>query len=104
MQRLSASNTSCLLSTAGTFGEIQIVSGREHILVDVQTRNYDTTGHLHREHALADLSLSAAAHLRDLLTDALDHAASVTLDTRQTALWSEITTKQIAGRAGRRTA
>ena len=99
MQRLSHANTSRLLSAAGTFGEIQIVSGRERILVDLQTRNYDTTGHLHREHALADLSLSSAAHLRDLLTDALDHAASVTLDTRQTALWLETPTNRIVGRA-----
>jgi hypothetical protein len=81
-------NTSRLFSTADTFGEIQIVAGSDRLVVDVQARNYDTAGHLHRDHALADLSLAAAARLRDLLSEAIEHCHSVTLDRRQTALWS----------------
>ena len=81
------SNTNRLYSTAGTFGEIQIVAGQHHVIMDVQSRNYDTAGHLHRDHALASLSLSAAAHLRDLLDEALTHVASVTLDARQSTLF-----------------
>jgi hypothetical protein len=96
--RLQQHNTCRLFSTAGTFGEIQIVAGQEHVIVDLQARNYDTAGHLHRDHALANLSLSAATRLRDLLDEALVHAHSITLDTRQTALWSPVT-RTARGRA-----
>jgi hypothetical protein len=89
--RLPQHNTSRLFSSSGTFGEIQIVAGQDHVIVDVQARNYDTSGHLHRDHALANLSLASAARLRDLLDEAITHAHSVTLDTRQTALWSPAT-------------
>jgi hypothetical protein len=85
--RLNRHNTSRLFSTADTFGEIQIVAGSDRVAVDMQTRNYDTAGHLRRDHALASLSLTAAARLRDLLSEAIDHAHSVTLDSRQTPLW-----------------
>ena len=80
-----------LYSTSGTFGEITVIAASESIVVDATTRNYDTAGHLHREHALARLSLSAAARLRDLLSAAIDHAQSGLLDVRQTSLWSETT-------------
>ena len=53
--------------------------------------NYDTAGHLHHDHAMVDLSLSAAIRLKDLLDEAITHAHSVTLDTRQTPLWSPAT-------------
>jgi hypothetical protein len=97
-------NTSRLFSSAGTWGETQIVATRETVVVDLQTRNYDTAGHLHRDHALAVLSLSAAARLRDLLDEAITHAASVTLDTRETAIWSDATAAAIGDRIGRRAA
>jgi hypothetical protein len=98
--RLNQHNTSRLFSTADTFGEIQIVAGSECVVVDVQARNYDTAGHLHRDHALANLSLTAAARLRDLLSEAIDHARSVTLDSRQTALWSNAaSTARVARRS-----
>lgn len=80
-------NTSRLFSTSGTFGEVQIVASQEHVTVDMQTRNYDTTGHLHCDHALANLSLIAAMRLRDLLDEAIDHAHGIALDTRQTSRW-----------------
>lgn len=104
MRGYTSSNTSRLLSTAGTFGEIQIVAGSDRVVIDATTRNYDVLGHLHCEHALADLSLSAAVRLRDLLDEAITHAASVTLDTRQTALWSDSTVRDQAARFGRRRA
>jgi hypothetical protein len=104
MPQLNQSNTTRLFSTAGTYGEIQIVATAGNILIDATTRNYDTAGHLHRDHALASLSLSAAARLRDLLAEAVDHANSITLDTRQTALWSDITVAAEAARFVRRVA
>lgn len=99
--RLNIDNTSRLFSTAGTWGETQIVATKETVVVDLQTRNYDTAGYLHRDHAMANLSLSAAVRLRDLLSEAIDHAASVTLDVRQTALWSPTTVAAVATRFGR---
>lgn len=78
----SASNTSRLLSTAGTFGECQIVAAPDRVLIDVTARNYDTHGHLHHERALLNLPLDAATRLRDLLDLAIDHAFCVTLDSR----------------------
>ena len=98
MQRLQQHNTSALFSTSGTFGEINIIGTDDSIIIDASTRNYDTAGHLHREHALANLSLSAAARLRDLLIEALDYANSGALDTRQTALWSENTRRHAGHR------
>jgi hypothetical protein len=89
MSQHQSSNTCRLLVASGTWGDAQIVASPSHVLVDLNTRNYDTAGHLHRDHALASLSLSAAARLRDLLAEAVDHANSVALDIRQTALWSD---------------
>jgi hypothetical protein len=85
----SSSNTTRLFSTAGTFGAFDIVATTDKIVVDATTRNYNTTGHVCREHALANLSIIAAVRLRDILSLAIDHAASVALDPRQTALWSD---------------
>jgi hypothetical protein len=101
MFRHTQSNTTRLFSTTGTFAKFDIVATPDKILVDATTRNYDTTGHIRRDHALANLSLAAAAHLRDLLSEAIDHAASVALDTRQTALWSENTLASQAVRFSR---
>ena len=89
--RRNQHNTCRLFSTGGTFGEIQVVATQENIVVDIQARNYDTAGHLHREHALANLSLASAVRLRDLLSEAIDHAQSITLDLRATAVWSPVT-------------
>jgi hypothetical protein len=103
--RLPDSNiTSRLWSTAGTFGEIQIVTASGKVVVDLFTRNYDTAGHLNRGHALANLSLSAAVQLRDLLSEAIDHSASAELDIRQTRRWPGATTAHTAARIGRRPA
>lgn len=102
MFKQSQSNTARLYSTAGTFGAFDIVATADKIVLDATTRNYDVTGHLCRDHALANLSLDAAARLRDLLSEAIDHANSVALDTRQTALWSDNTLASEASRFSRR--
>jgi hypothetical protein len=92
MSALSHSNSySSLTSTSGTFGVIQIAATQENVVLDVQARNYDSAGHLHRDHALANLSLATAARLRDLLSEAIEYANSARLDVRQTSLWSENT-------------
>ena len=101
--RLSEPNIkSRLWSTAGTFGEIQIVTASGKVVVDLSTRNYDTAGHLYQGHAIANLSLSAAVQLRDLLSEAIDHSASTELDTRPTWRWPDATTVHTAARIGRR--
>ena len=61
-----------LLSTAGTWGEIQIVWTAENLVIDVQARNYDTAGHLHREHALVNISVQTAVRLRQILGEAIE--------------------------------
>ena len=98
--RLSTSNTARLFSTSGTFGEIQIVSTPDKVLLDVQTRGYDTQARLRCEHALANLSIETAERLRDLLAEAVQHARSVDLDSRQPGLWSPATTAAVAARFG----
>jgi hypothetical protein len=90
MRQLPAHNMpACLLSTAGTWGEIQIVPRDGTIVLDLQARNYDASGHLHRDYALARLSLATATRLRDLLSEALVVAAVA--DSRQPGLWSDAT-------------
>jgi hypothetical protein len=90
MRQLSAHNTPArLLSTAGTWGEIQIVPAHGTIVLDVQARNYDASGHLHCDYALARLSLATATRLRDLLSEAI--VAAAVADPRQPDLWSEAT-------------
>jgi hypothetical protein len=85
--RLNPHNTSRLFSYRDTTAEFQLIACSESVVVDVQAKNYDTSGHLHHDHCLANLSLTAAARLRDLLSEAVDHARCVTLDNRQTAAW-----------------
>jgi hypothetical protein len=93
-----------LCSTAGTWGEAQIVAvAARNVVLDLQTRNYDTTGVLHRQHALANLPLSAAVRLRDLLDEAIQTALDTSADA-QPGLWSDATVRDIAARCGRRPA
>jgi hypothetical protein len=97
MRQLSAHNTPArLLSTAGTWGEIQIVAMPERIALDIEARNYDTHGHLHRDHALTNLPLATALRLRDLLNEAIE--AALDCEPRQPGLWSEATMRAIGQR------
>jgi hypothetical protein len=88
-------------SVVGTFGELQVTACREHVVVDVQSRNYDTGGHLHCEHALARLPLQKALRLRDLLDQAIE-ASRVTVATAQPGLWSNSAVASVAGELRRR--
>jgi hypothetical protein len=85
-------------SVSGTFGELQVTGSREHVVVDVQSRNYDTVGHLHCEHALARLPLQQALRLRDLL----DQAIEASRVTAQPGLWSNSAVASVAGELWRR--
>jgi hypothetical protein len=90
MRQLPAHNTPARrLSTAGTWGEIQIVPRHKTIVPDLQARTYDTAGHLHRDHALASLSLTTAIRLHALLGEAIQAACDAGL--RQPELWSAAT-------------
>lgn len=88
-------------SVVGAFGELQVTGCREHVVVDVQSRNYDTVGHLHCEHALARLPLQKAIQLRDLLDQAIE-ASRVTFASSQPGLWSNSAVESVAGEITRR--
>jgi hypothetical protein len=89
MRQLSAHNTLArLLSTAGIWGEIQIVSTSETIVLDIQVHNDDPTGHLHRDHAVAPLSVVTAIRLHILLSEAIE--AALDYEPHQLGLWSDV--------------
>jgi hypothetical protein len=90
-------------SVLGIFGELQVTASRELVLVDVQSRNYDTVGHLYCEHALAKLPLQNALQLRDLLDRAIE-ASWVTGATSQPGLWPNSVAECVAGTWRRRRA
>lgn len=102
MSRLqTSSQTGGILSTAGTWGEAQFVAvAGQNVLLDLQTRNYDTTGALHRQHALANLPIATAMRLRDLLSTAIENALD-TSAAAQPGLWSEATIRDVIARNGR---
>jgi len=87
MSRHSLPNTTRLFSLAETFGEIQLVASAGRLLIDVQSRNYDATGYLRREHALANLPLNLAKRFQHLLNEAI-RAAEVA-PPPQPPSWSE---------------
>nr|WP_294516061.1 hypothetical protein [uncultured Rhodopila sp.] len=94
MSKHVPANTSRLFSISGTFGEAQIVASRSRILIDLQTRNYDSGGILRKHHALANLPLATASQLRDLLNQAI--AAAADAPQHQPGLWSDATTGHTA--------
>jgi hypothetical protein len=81
---------------AGSYGELQIAATHCAVVLDVHARNWDTEGQLHQDTALAHLSISDAARLRDLLNEAI--VAAENADPRQPGLWSDATARAIAGR------
>jgi hypothetical protein len=91
------SNTPGLFSAAGTFGELQVVGTRDYVVVDVQSRNYDTTGCLHRDHAVTRLPLRTAMRLRDLLNQAI--AASADFAPGSPGVWSNAAIRAALARA-----
>jgi hypothetical protein len=94
-QHLTA-NTSRLFSVSGTFGDAQIVATRSRVLIDLQTRNYDSGGNLRKHHALANLPLDTASQIRDLLSQAI--AAAAEAPKHQPGLWSDATAAHVARR------
>jgi hypothetical protein len=88
-------------SVARTFGELQVTGDREHVVVEVQSRNCDTIGRLYCEHALARLLLQKALKLRDLLDRAIE-ASRATLGAAQPAVWSNSAFASVAGELWRR--
>jgi hypothetical protein len=92
-------NTSRLFSVSGTFGDARIVATGSRVLIDLQTRNYDSGGILRTHHALANLPLETASRLRDLLSEAI--AAAADAPAHQPGLWSEATSAHTARRLQR---
>lgn len=100
MPQHSAVSTAQLRSLADTFGEAQIVALPNRVVLDLATRNYDTHGYLHRDAALACLSLDIAIKLRDLLSEAITAAAGMPPVTP--GIWSDATHADFPRRRGRR--
>jgi hypothetical protein len=102
MSRLThhtATGSSRLFSTSGTFGEVQIVATPRNVVLDIQSRARDCDGYERCHYALAKLSLNEVHRLRDLLNEAIIVAESA--DARQPGLWSETTRRAVAYRLGR---
>nr|WP_294546620.1 hypothetical protein [uncultured Rhodopila sp.] len=79
MSSFTGSNTAPrLFSTGDTWGEAQIVAMPDRIVLDIQSRNYDSTGQLRQDHALANMPIRDAIRLRGLLGKAIAAAAEVT--------------------------
>jgi hypothetical protein len=91
-------STGFLRSISDTFGEAQIVAVPSRIIIDIETKNYDTAGFLHKDHALASLSVDAAAELRDALTAAI--AAAANAIPAHPGIWSDATNRPVR-RVGR---
>jgi hypothetical protein len=100
MSGLQQFNTPRSCSVTGTFGELQVTAALEHVVVDVQSRNYNTVGHLLCEHALVKLPLATAMRLRDLLDQAIETSQGI-LDAAQPGLWSNNTAAFVAGEVWR---
>lgn len=92
--------TSSRCSVVGTFSELKITAGRDHVAVDIQSRNYDTAGWLHCDHALAKLPLETARRVRALLDAAI--AASAGMAPGSPGVWSNATTRVALTRPTRR--
>jgi hypothetical protein len=93
-----------LLSTGGTWGEIQIAWGAENLVLDVQARNYDTAGFLRRDHAVVNIYVQTAVRLHRILGEAIEASLDASASHSQPGLWSDATTAAIATRWGRKAA
>ncbi len=100
MHQHHAGSTAFLRSLADTFGEVQIVAAPNRVVLDLQALNYDTAGFLHRDYALASLSVGAAVQLRDLLSAAIVAAAD--MPPVQPGIWSNAAHTGGSRRVGRR--
>ena len=96
MSGLQQYSTPRSCSVVGTFGELQVTATHKHVVVDVQSRNYDTVGRLQCAHALVRLPLETAMRLRDLLDQAIE-TSQVVFDTAQPGLWSDSAVAFVAG-------
>jgi len=89
-----------LFSTCGTFGEVDLVASSRGVVLSVMSRNYDTTGRLHEDGALAGLSVAEARRLSRLLDEAIAVAEDCVVD--QPDFWSDPTIQHMApGRVAR---
>jgi hypothetical protein len=88
-------------SVAGTFGELQVAATHDRVVVDVQSRNYDTIGQLYCEHALVRLPLNTAIRLRDLLDQAIEASQNI-FAAAQPGLWTNSTVAVAGKRRPRR--
>jgi hypothetical protein len=57
-----------LTSVRLRFGEIQLVARDDGLLIDLQSRGYDSLGQAYRQHAHSKISVEEVLALRDALT------------------------------------
>ena len=87
-------NTTRLFSTRGSFGEVDLVASSRGVVLSVAGRNYDTTGRLQKDNALAGLSVPDARRLHRLLDEAIAVAEDCVVD--QPDFWSAATIQHMA--------
>ncbi len=74
--------------------EVRVLAAASRVLLDVQTRYFDTVVRFRRDHACACLSVCEARRLREMLGEAI--VVATESDPRQASLWPAI-----SGRAAR---
>jgi hypothetical protein len=106
MRQQRQANTRASLFSVGTqLAEIQIVATASGLVLDLQTDNIETDGHVRRCHAVARFPIDVAMQLETALQNAIDTAWEIDdpvnerPDRRQTALWSPATFTVRARRA-----
>jgi hypothetical protein len=80
------------LKISGTFGSIETGAYDQSVLIDVNARNYDVNGYLHKQSAFLRLSVNDAYRIHAYLGRAI--VAAEEQEPRQSGLWSNSTTFQ----------
>ena len=87
-----------LLSTGGTWGEIDLVASHRGVTLALTGRNYDVAGHSHTSEALAHLSPAEARRLSYLLHQCVAVAEAAS-PSHGTEIWSPATAAHADPRA-----
>ena len=100
LSKTTAVATSLLRCVTGGFGTVQIVAAPQKVLLDLQSRAYNTVGLLHQDHAAALLPLDDARRLLVELTAAV--AQSEALAPSPAPTWGDETSRHVVLAAARR--
>jgi len=71
---------------AGSFDDVEVILSAGRVMIAVRAGHHDAAGFLHRDHAVAGLSVGDAVSLRDQLNDVISAVQAIE-DPRQPLLW-----------------